>query len=174
MEDVLDLGEERRRGPATSVRTDAGPGGGLGPEFGGWGGATPPARSPEAPPCGLSLAAGAGGPGVALRGGRRGGGGLPAPPPPASGASGKCPRFALLSGAPSANSPRKDGSEGGRRGPGQGRPCTYSRAFPSDFHAAIHVGTEQFYSWKAGRRTGRTLFLHVIPTGRWASPQSHS
>lgn len=28
MEDVLDLGEERRRGPATSVRTVAGAGGG--------------------------------------------------------------------------------------------------------------------------------------------------
>lgn len=37
MEDLLDLGEERRRGSATFVRTDMG---GLGPGFGGWGGST--------------------------------------------------------------------------------------------------------------------------------------
>lgn len=51
MEDVLDLGEERRRGSATSVRTDSG---GLGPGISGWGGATPPAPaslSPLGPAC---------------------------------------------------------------------------------------------------------------------------
>ena len=41
MEDLLDLDEERRRGPATSVRTDSGRG--SGPRISGWGGATPPA-----------------------------------------------------------------------------------------------------------------------------------
>lgn len=41
MEDLLlDLGEERRRGSATYVRTDAGV---SGPGSGGWGGAIPPA-----------------------------------------------------------------------------------------------------------------------------------
>lgn len=55
MDDLLDLGEERRRSSATSVRTDAG---GLGPGSGGWGGATPPARLPG----GASARPGADGP----------------------------------------------------------------------------------------------------------------
>lgn len=78
MEDVLDLGEERRRGPATSVRTVAGAESGLGPEFGGRGGTAPRARLPAAPPA-------AGPSGRSGRephcGGRRGGGGFVRPAP---------------------------------------------------------------------------------------------
>lgn len=84
MEDLLlDLGEERRRGSATYVRTDAGV---SGPGSGGWGGASPRPRLPEAPQRGLARAAGAGGPGVAPGRGRRGGG-LVRPAPGAAGGS---------------------------------------------------------------------------------------
>lgn len=136
-------------------------GAGLGPEFGGWGGATPPA---QASPRGLS---------AAVPGGRSWRAGSlcraageeavasPAPPPgqrgahlwgvfhfkssksgklprrpPASGTSGKFPRFSTLSGAPSANSSGKGGSEGAWRGSARVPPALILELSRLTFQAA--------------------------------------
>ena len=77
MEDLLDLGEDRRRGSATSVRTDAGPGWGRNLE-GGEERLHRPGLPREAS-VRLSLAAG-----PRLQGGGSGGGGFIRPAPRAS------------------------------------------------------------------------------------------
>ena len=74
-------------------------------------------------------------------------------PPPASGTGGKFPSFSPLSGAPSANSPRMDRSEGDWRGPGQSHAFTHPSAFPlGHLMAEVDVKTVLFYAWKEGRR----------------------
>lgn len=140
MEDVLDLGEERRRGPATSVRTVAGAGGGR--REAGWGqnlaGGEGRLRGPGSrrrlvrpvPAAGAALreaerrrwlraprpraAGGSAWGSLSLKSAKSG---KPPPLPPASGVSGDLPRSPWLSGAPGANFPRKDSSAGDPRRP---------------------------------------------------------